>query len=357
MGLQFPCEWDNAMGKKRREDNMLIQSVGTPTIVRRTLLAGLLAATGIAAGTSAPATAQQAWPQRAVKFVLPFGAGSATDVAARMMSEKLTIKWGKPIIIENRPGGDGLVAINAFVQANDDHVLLYASSASFNAHPYTQEKLPYDLKRDFAPIARVTDTILSLSVATTVKANTLAELVALAKAEPGKLNAAGAAGVPEFTLGYFLKTEKLDMQKVPYRDVVQAATDLGAGQIDVLLSSGVVVRPLHQAGKVKMLAVTARERVPFAPEIPTIYEAGCPSLELETTAALYGPKTMPADLRERLAKDVIEVVSDKAVTDKLIATGQAVRLGGPNELAQTLKEQAAQMKKVADALGMKAAGK
>jgi tripartite-type tricarboxylate transporter receptor subunit TctC len=332
--------------------------VGYPTIVRRTLLATLLiAATAGTALLSAPASAQQNWPQRPVKFILPFGAGSATDVAARMMSEKLTAKWGKPVIIENKPGGDGLVAINTFVQANDDHVLLYASSASFNAHPYTQEKLPYDLERDLAPIARVTDTILSLSVASTVKANTLPELVALAKAEPGKLNATGAAGVPEFTLGYFLKTEKLDMQKIPYRDVVKAATDLGAGQIQVLLSSGAVVRPLHQAGKVKMLAVTARERVPFAPEIPTIYEAGFPSLELETTAALYGPKTMPAELRERLAKDVIEVVSDKSFSDKLIATGQAVRLGGPNELAKTLKDQATQMKKVADALGMKVGGK
>lgn len=335
--------------------------VGSPTIARRTVLAALLVAGG-AALLPAPAGAQQAgaqqsWPQRPVRFVLPFGAGSATDVAARLMSEKLTVKWGKPVIIENKPGGDGLVAINAFVQANDDHVLLYASSASFNAHPYTQEKLPYDLERDFAPIARVTDTILSLSVASTVKAGTLAELAALAKAEPGKLNATGAAGVPEFTLGYFLKTENLNMQKIPYRDVVQAATDLGAGQIQVLLSSGAVVRPLHEAGKVKMLAVTSRERVPFAPDIPTIYEAGFPSLELETTAALYGPKAMPAHLRERLAKDVIEVISDKAIVDKLVATGQAVRPGGPNELAQTLKEQAAQMKKVADALGMKAASK
>ena len=97
------------------------------------------------------------------QFILPFGAGSATDLAARLMGERLTARWGKPVIIENRPGGDGLVAINAFLSANDDHVLLYASSASFLAHPYTQEKLPYVLERDLAPIARVTDTVLSVA--------------------------------------------------------------------------------------------------------------------------------------------------------------------------------------------------
>ena len=151
-----------------------------------------------------PASAQppaqssaQAWPQRPVRFILPFGAGTATDVAARLMSEKLSARWGRPIVIENRPGADGLLAINAFTSANDDHVLLYASTASFMAHPYTLEKMPYSLERDLAPIARVTDTILSAAVPSSLKANTLKEFVALARALPGKLNAAGAAGVPD----------------------------------------------------------------------------------------------------------------------------------------------------------------
>jgi tripartite-type tricarboxylate transporter receptor subunit TctC len=165
---------------------------------------------GGSGGISAqPATATQPWPQRPVRFILPFGAGTATDVAARLISDKLTARWGRPIVIENRPGADGLLAINAFLAAKDDHVLLYASTASFMAHPYTLEKMPYDLDRDLAPIARVTDTILSAAVASSVPAKSLAEFVALAKAQPGKLNAAGAAGVPDFTLSYFLKTQNL----------------------------------------------------------------------------------------------------------------------------------------------------
>jgi tripartite-type tricarboxylate transporter receptor subunit TctC len=275
-------------------------------------------------------------------------------VAPRLMSDKLAARWGKPVVIENKPGGDGLVAITAFVAAADDHVLLYASSASFNAHPYMHEKLPYDLQRDLAPIARVTDTILSASVPATLKAKTVAEFVALARAEPSTLNAAGAAGVPEFTLGYFLKVHDLAVAKVPYRDIVQAATHLAAGQIQFLLSSAAIVRSLTEAGKIRMLAVTSRARVPFAPDVPTIYEAGFPALAVETTAGLYGPGSMPRELRERLAKDVIAVVSEPAITERLVATGQAVNLGGPDELAQTLKQQAEQMATVAKALGLKA---
>jgi tripartite-type tricarboxylate transporter receptor subunit TctC len=305
---------------------------------------------------SAAAQAQssaQPWPQRPVRVILPFGAGSATDVAARLMSEKLSVRWGKPIVIENRPGADGLLAINAFTAANDDHVLLYASTASFMAHPFTLDKIPYNLERDLAPIARVTDTVLGVSVSSAVKVNSLKEFVALAKAQPGKLNAAGAAGVPDFTLGYFLNVTKLDVTRVPYKDVVQAATDLSAGQIQFLLSSYAILRGGQESGRIKVLAIGGRQRFSAAPDIPTVHEAGFPALNTETTAGFYGPRSMAQDLRERLGKDVVEVVADPEITKRLIATGQMVRTGGPAELAQTLKEQAAQMATVAKTLGLK----
>jgi tripartite-type tricarboxylate transporter receptor subunit TctC len=302
----------------------------------------------------APSTAQS-WPQRPVRFILPFGAGTATDVAARLMSEKLSARWGRPIVIENRPGADGLLAINAFVSANDDHALLYASTASFMAHPYTLEKMPYNLDRDFAPIARVTDTILSAAVNASVKATSLKDFVGLAKAQPGKLNAAGAAGVPDFTLGYFLKVENLDVTRVPYKDVVQAATDLAAGQIQFLLSSYAVVRAASQAGTIRVLAVGGRERIPSLGDIPTVHEAGFLALNTETTAGFYGPRGMARELRDRIAKDVIAVVGEGEITKRLVATGQAVRTGGPDELAQTLREQGNQAATVAKTLGLKAA--
>ena len=155
--------------------------------------AGLLAA--LPAATQAQSQSQpQPWPQRGVKFILPFGPGSATDIAARLIGDKLAAKWGKPVVVENRPGADGLLAINAFTAAADDHVLLYASSASFIAHPYTQEKVPYDMERDLAPIARVSDTVLSAAVPAASGYKTLREFVEGAKQAPDKHNFAGAAG-------------------------------------------------------------------------------------------------------------------------------------------------------------------
>jgi tripartite-type tricarboxylate transporter receptor subunit TctC len=151
----------------------------------RVAAATALALVAVLAGPQNRAQAQaQTWPDRSVKWILPFGAGSATDIAARLLAERLSAKWGKPVVIENRPGGDGLVAINAFTSANDDHVLLYASSASFMAHPYTQEKLPYDMERDLAPIARVCDTVVAASVPAAAEFKTVAEFAARAKAEP-----------------------------------------------------------------------------------------------------------------------------------------------------------------------------
>ncbi|HWV40650.1 tripartite tricarboxylate transporter substrate binding protein [Pseudorhodoplanes sp.] len=303
-----------------------------------------------------PAQAQtqvQSWPQRPVKFVLPFGAGSATDVAARLMTDKLQAKWGQPVIIENKPGADGLLAINAFLQANDDHTLLYSSSASFMAHPYTLAKVPYNFERDMTPIARVTDTVLTVNVPASSANRTLNEFVAEAMARPGKLNVTGAPGVPDFTLDYFIKTRGLKVQKIPFKNIVEAATALAGNQIDFLLTSAAIVQPLANAGKIRIVAVTSRERASFAPDIPTVHELGFGGLAVETTAGFYGPKDMPLALREKIARDVIEVVSDKAITDRLLATGQLVRPGGPAELAATIKEQSELTTHIAKALELK----
>ncbi|HEY8580796.1 MAG TPA: tripartite tricarboxylate transporter substrate-binding protein, partial [Beijerinckiaceae bacterium] len=152
----------------------------------------------------------ESWPQRNVQFMLPFGPGSATDIAARLIGERLQAKWGKGVVVENRAGGDGLIAIRAFLSAKDDHVLLYASSASFIAHPYTlPEKPPYDLAKDFAPIARVADTLLAIGAPASLGVDTLADWVKMAKAQPGKMNGAGAPGLPDLALQAFFKSNDL----------------------------------------------------------------------------------------------------------------------------------------------------
>jgi tripartite-type tricarboxylate transporter receptor subunit TctC len=321
------------------------------TIRNVTLAAALAGVLGILPAASAHAQSQ-AWPQRQVKFILPFGPGSATDIAARLIGDKLSAKWGKPVIVENRPGADGLLAINAFTSAADDHVLLYASSASFIAHPYTQEKVPYDLERDLAPIARVSDTVLSAAVPAESGYKTLREFVEGAKKAPDKHNFAGAAGLPEFAAMAFVKSENLGISKIPYKDVMQGGRDLGENRIQFLVSSYAAVQPLIEAGKVRVVGVGARTSL--APGVPTVTEAGYPSLQIETTSGFYGPRGMPLELRQRIGREVVEVTNDPAISQKIAGSGQDVKTGGPEDMARTLKQQAQRAAEIAKILGMTA---
>ncbi len=326
--------------------------MGASMIRLLSFVAALFAALAALSPSQAQTQTQtQTWPQRNIKLILPFGAGSATDAAARLLGERLSARWGKPIVVENRPGSDGLLAINAFIAAADDHVLLYASSASFMAHPYTQEKVPYSLERDLLPIARISHTVLSAAVPAATEFKTVAEFVAGARANPDKYNAAGAPGVPEFALDAFLKTQNLKVAKIPYRDIVQGGRDLGENRIQFLISSFAVIRPLVEANKVRVLALGDRSKV--APNVPSLAEAGFPDLAVQTTSGFYGPAGMPLDLRKRIAADIVAAASDPVTSERIAATGQDMVPAGPDELAQTLKAQADQAARVAAVLGLK----
>src|SRR5580692_3123848 len=172
------------------------------------------------------AVAQQSYPNRAVRIILPFNPASASDITARLFADRLTARWGKPVVVENRPGGDGIVSIQAFVAAHDDHTLWFGPAGIFTVQPYDHDTLPYDSKRDLVPIVSVSDVVLAVSVPASMNIHSLAELVALAKAQPGKLNAAAATGISDFALFGWLKSMDLQIVKVPYRDIMQAPNDL-----------------------------------------------------------------------------------------------------------------------------------
>src|SRR3954465_3595158 len=296
-------------------------------IMLRTLL---LVATALVVGLHSPEASAQTYPQRTVKFILPFGPASGTDITARLVADRLAARWGKPVVIENRPGGDGLVAINAFVAANDDHTLLWVPVGTFAVHPYDKEKLPYDASRDLIPVANVSSLFLAASVSPALNVGSLRELVELVRANPGKFNWATANGNADFLMSGFLKSNGLEMAKVPYPDILQAPNDLAENRIQLLSSSLAIVTPLMQAGKVKVLAVTGRTRSPSAPDVPTVREAGFPALEMESIGGIFGPRGMPLALREQIAADVRAAVSGNTdIASKLGATGQAVDLRGP----------------------------
>ena len=295
------------------------------------------------------------FPQRTVKFILPFGAASGTDITARLVGGALAKRWGKPVVIENRPGGDGLVAINAFITANDDHTLLWVPVGTFAVHPYDKDRLTYDANRDLVPVANVSSLFLAATASPALKANTLHEFIDLVRANPGKYNWAAANGNADFLMAGFLKSNNLDIAKVPYRDIMQGPNDLAENRIQLLSSSLAIVTPLMHAGRVKVLAVTGRRRSPSAPDVPTVREAGYPALEMESIGGIFGPRGMPLETREQIAADVrAAVASDPSIAEKLESTGQVVDVRGPTEFAAGIKELQDQLASIAKVLGMKA---
>jgi tripartite-type tricarboxylate transporter receptor subunit TctC len=298
-----------------------------------------------------PPAAAQTWPQRPVKFIVPLGAGAGVDIGTRLFADKLSKRWNQPTVVENRPGGDGLVAINGFVTADDDHVLLASPTSTFTHHPHVYKSLSYK-PSDLQPIARVSNTILVVAVPVNLPVKTLADLVAMARAQPGKLNWAGTTGAVDFVFASFLKSTGLDMAKVPYRNPVEASNDLAAERIQVYDAALAIVRPQLQAGKIKLIAVTNNTRAPVAPDIPTAKEAGFPDLTFDGLVGFFGPPSMPAQLRESIARDVREVGSDPQVEHQLMLTGQTLNIGGPNDFSAAIEEQRTRLAAAAKQLGI-----
>ena len=299
----------------------------------------------------APARAQT-WPTRAVKFIVPFGPGAGADIGARLLAEKLQTKWGQPVVIENKPGGDGIIAIQAYLGANDDHVLMFGPSGSFVVHSFTYTKLSYN-PADLIPIARVSLTILAVAVKKDAPYNNVKEFTEAARAAPGTFNSGLVPGITELTFAGYLHHEKLQISQAPYRDINVAPVDLGEGRIQVVMSALAVVQPQWRAGRIKLIAVTNKNRVKAAPEVPTAREQGYPSLEIEGMAGLFGIKSMPEQLKEKIAADVREVTADGSIGDRLEATGQIVNIGGPKEFAASIAEQSANVAAVVKAIDFK----
>jgi tripartite-type tricarboxylate transporter receptor subunit TctC len=301
---------------------------------------------------AAAPVAAQSWPTRSVKFILTLGPGSGADIGARLLADRLTKKWDQPIVIENRPGGDGILAINAFVSAQDDHILLFAPSSSFIGHPYQHNDLPYK-PDDLAPIARVSNTVIGISVPMDLPVKTLRDVVELASTRPGQLNWAGLTGALDIVFEGWLKSIGVDIKKVPYRNPVEAVNDLAAGRVQVYESAYAIARPQIQAGRIKVLAVTNTARASAIPDVPTVAEAGYTALTMDGLVGLFGPPTLPKDLRERIAADIRTVMdADPLINDRLIMTAQVPNPGGPGEFAKSIDEQRAVLTKAANDLGI-----
>ncbi|HEY1312209.1 MAG TPA: tripartite tricarboxylate transporter substrate binding protein [Pseudolabrys sp.] len=304
---------------------------------------------------NAPSSAQTAaWPQRPVRFIVPLGPGSGVDITARVFADKLSAKWGQSVVVENKPGGDAFIAITAVIGAHDDHVLLFAPASTFTAHPLLHDKLPYDIN-DLVPIARVTNTLIALGVPADLGVGTVKELAAKINAAPGKLNYASVTGANDLMFAAFLKTEKLEMSKVPYKDPVTAINDLSEGRIQAFVGAYAIMRPRILAGKVKAIALTNLQHAAALPDIPTGKEAGYKSLEFDGLVGLLGPRDMPKAAIDRIAADVREIAGEPDVVSRLGSTGQVINPGSPAEFKAALDDQRATVAAIGKVLDIKPA--
>ena len=296
----------------------------------------LLAVVALAAPLAAHA---QAWPQKPVKFILSLGPGSGADITGRMLADRLSKQWGQPVVVENRPGADAVLAINAVIAAKDDHTFLYGPSGSFVGHPFVLDKVPYD-RNELLPVARVSNTVVVLAVPASLKVQSLKELMQMAKEEPGKLNYASVSQVYDIMMAAYLQSAGIDMARVAYKDAVSAQNDLVEGRIQVYSAAYAIVRGHVQGGRMRLVAVQNRTRAPGL-DIPTVAEAGFPQLELDGLVGLVAARSSGISdaVRERIAADVKAQLSDAALNERMTATGQIVNPGSPSEFAAAIDEQ------------------
>ena len=309
---------------------------------RAVLLVAVLGASVIGeASTAAPD--DDKWPHRTVRLVVPFASGSGPDVAARMYAERLSVRWKHPVVVENRTGAEGLVGVTAFAAMHDDHTLLFSPAAPISVFPFTQEQLGYDPARDLVPISLASDTFGAIAVPASLKVSSLAELVTLARLQPGVLNWASGGGAFPTLLAGFAKTTGLDVVQVSYRDQTLAIQDLAEERIQFFATTLTALLPFASAGRIRLLAVTNKRRAPLAPAIPTAAEAGHGELEFEGLVGFFAARDTPAALRERISGDVRAIGADSVLRDRLTSAGQLVRGSTPGEFAAAIEEQRARI--------------
>lgn len=296
----------------------------------------------------------QSWPQRNVKLIVPLGPSSGADIAARLLAERLQSRWNVPVIVENRAGGDGVVGITTFLGANDDHTLLFGPSGSFTAHPYMRTTMPYNAA-DIVPIVRTTVTVVAVAVPTSLGVKTMAEFVALARQQPGKLNWSTVNGINDFQFMALVKTAAIDAVRVPYRDVVQAVNDLAENRIQIYCAAYATLRPMVESGKLRIIALTNTSRVKFIPDVPTTREAGFPALEFDGLVGIYGTPAVPVPTRQKIETDVLEVLKDPVIADRITATGTVIAPGTTAEFIAAIETQKVVAAQSAKVLGLKAA--
>lgn len=296
---------------------LIRRGIGMATLARLALLA-LLAAAG-----ANSAIAQADYPNRPVRIIVPFGAGGAADSLPRLVGQRLAEMWGQPVVVENRTGAAGNIGMEAGARAAPDgYTLTSAPNGNLTVNPHLYSKLTFDVFRDFTPITLVAAVQNVLVVNPAVPADSLAALIAHAKANPGKLTCASGGNGTQAHMGCSLlrSMAEVDVVHVPYKGVGDALKDLLGGQTSMMVAQLPAALPLIQAGKLRALGVASRERTALLPTLPTI-AATLPGFEAVSWYALVGPAGMPREVAAKIQTDVAKVVQQPDIRERLQGLG------------------------------------
>jgi tripartite-type tricarboxylate transporter receptor subunit TctC len=306
-------------------------------LIRRRLISAIaIISGGPLLGTSVRAFAQQSYPNKPIKMIAPYPPGGGVDTVARLVAERLSVRIGQTIAVENRPGAGATIGADALAKSPaDGYTMMLGSITDYAIAPHVHKNLGFDMKRDFIPVVEVAFGTVGLVVYADLPVKNLQELIAFAKANPGQLSYAssGVGGSQHLNAEMFKQMAGVDLVHVPYKGTTQFLPDLMSGRVQMSVDSMPAHLPHIKSGKVRALAVATRTRVPMLPDVPTMAEAGLLGYETATNYTLFVPTGTPADIVALLNRETNAVLQQADVKEKLLTLG-IIPIGGTTESAQ-----------------------
>ncbi len=312
------------------------------------LIAGVLAMLAI------PAAAQQNYPSKPIRFIVPYAAGGGVSVVARMVGQKMTDAWGQPVIIDNRPSANGIVGTEAAARSSPDGYTFLVVTGTHVIVPHLLST-SYDAVKDFSPVATIASSEFLLVVHPSVPVTTLQELIALAKAKPGQLNYAssGSGSSGQLATELFNMMVGIKMQHIPYKGIGALITDLVGGQIQLVLSPPLSVMPQVKADKLRAIAVSGDTRLAALPRVPTFTEAGVPGFSVRYWNGVLAPAGMSKAIIDKVSAEVALILRKPEVTEMLSGQGMDPFVSSPDQFAALMKSDAAKFATVIKAANIK----
>ena len=288
---------------------------------------------------AASVAAAQAWPSKPVRLIVPYPAGGLTDVLARAMAAEVVKLWGQPLLVENRPGASQMIGAEAIARsAPDGYTIGMLDKTPLAINPFLFSKVPYDPVRDFAPVINLVQTSQVLVAYPGLEANSVAQLIELAKSKPGGINYGtfGPGSITHLDTEAFSSQAGIKLTHIPYKGIAEVLPAVASGQIQIALSGVPPALPLYRQGRVKILAVASPKRMPLLPEVPTLAESGI-DLTSQSWFALFVAAGTPRTIIDKIAADIGRIISQKEFDERFV-TGVGLEMinQGPEQLAATI---------------------